>query len=110
MRSYAIGDIHGHLGKLHEVHGWIGRDKAEVGDAAAPVGPLGDLVARGPYPPCVLAQLSSAPPARAPCALRWLTDGAHAWATACGGVRSLSLVGPVGCSGQCGVYLTLMSV
>lgn len=48
MRSYAIGDIHGHLPHLQEVHRWITRDRAETGDAAAPVVHLGDYADRGP--------------------------------------------------------------
>lgn len=48
MRTYAIGDIHGHLDKLEEVHQWIAEDRRRVGDAAAPVVHIGDLVDRGP--------------------------------------------------------------
>ena len=46
MHTYAIGDIHGHLGLLREVHDWIAKDSAIYG--AAPVVHLGDLVDRGP--------------------------------------------------------------
>jgi serine/threonine protein phosphatase 1 len=46
MRTYAIGDIHGHIGLLREVHAWIEADMAEYG--AAPVVHIGDLVDRGP--------------------------------------------------------------
>ena len=46
MKTYAIGDIHGHLGLLQGVHDWIARDMAEYG--AAPIVHLGDLVDRGP--------------------------------------------------------------
>ena len=46
MRTYAIGDIHGHLEQLHRVHAWIARDAAEHG--AAPIVHIGDLVDRGP--------------------------------------------------------------
>ncbi len=46
MRTYAIGDIHGHLEQLHRVHAWIARDMAEHG--AAPIVHIGDLVDRGP--------------------------------------------------------------
>ena len=46
MKTYAIGDIHGHLGLLQGVHNWIARDMAEYG--AAPIVHLGDLVDRGP--------------------------------------------------------------
>ncbi len=48
MRSYAIGDIHGHLDKLEEAHRLIAADRAETGDAEAPVVHIGDLVDRGP--------------------------------------------------------------
>lgn len=46
MKTYAIGDIHGHLGLLQGVHDWIARDMAAYG--AAPIVHLGDLVDRGP--------------------------------------------------------------
>lgn len=48
MRVYAIGDIHGYLDQLEAAHDRIARDRAETGDAAAPVVHLGDLVDRGP--------------------------------------------------------------
>lgn len=48
MRVYAIGDIHGHLGLLKQVHARIAADRAAVGDAGAPVVHVGDLVDRGP--------------------------------------------------------------
>lgn len=48
MRSYAIGDIHGHTDKLDEAHHLIVQDRARVGDAKAPVIHIGDLVDRGP--------------------------------------------------------------
>ncbi|MFV0360878.1 metallophosphoesterase [Tropicimonas sp.] len=48
MRSYAIGDIHGQLGRLKEAHDRIATDKARCGDPDAPVLHLGDLVDRGP--------------------------------------------------------------
>ena len=48
MRTYAIGDIHGHLDKLAEVHRLIARDRAEQADPTAPVVHIGDLVDRGP--------------------------------------------------------------
>ncbi|WP_417597929.1 metallophosphoesterase [Pararhodobacter oceanensis] len=48
MRSYAIGDIHGHLDLLHLAHKRIEADRARTGDAEAPVLHLGDLVDRGP--------------------------------------------------------------
>ncbi|HHC29471.1 MAG TPA: serine/threonine protein phosphatase [Rhodobacterales bacterium] len=48
MRVYAIGDIHGYLGELERAHRLIAQDRAEVGDASAPVVHLGDLCDRGP--------------------------------------------------------------
>lgn len=48
MRTYAIGDIHGHLDKLEAAHRLIAADRALTGDAAAPVVHIGDLVDRGP--------------------------------------------------------------
>ncbi len=46
MHTYAIGDIHGHLTLLQQVHDLIIRDMAEHGPA--PVVHIGDLVDRGP--------------------------------------------------------------
>lgn len=46
MHTYAIGDIHGHLTLLQQVHDWIIRDMAEHGPA--PTVHIGDLVDRGP--------------------------------------------------------------
>ncbi len=46
MRTYAIGDIHGHTELLREVHAWIAADQAKYG--AAPIVHVGDLVDRGP--------------------------------------------------------------
>tara|TARA_R110002095_G_scaffold195272_1_gene173800 strand:- start:438 stop:1193 length:756 start_codon:yes stop_codon:yes gene_type:complete len=48
MRSYAIGDIHGHLDQLRRAHDLIAADKAACGDTDAPVVHIGDLVDRGP--------------------------------------------------------------
>ncbi len=48
MRTYAIGDIHGHLDKLKEAHRLIEADREATGDHASPVVHLGDLVDRGP--------------------------------------------------------------
>ena len=45
MRSYAIGDIHGHLDMLHRQHDLIADDQARHG--AAPIIHVGDLVDRG---------------------------------------------------------------
>ncbi|KEO54421.1 metallophosphoesterase [Thioclava pacifica] len=48
MRTYAIGDIHGHLAKLHAAHALIAADRAACGDQEAPIVHVGDLVDRGP--------------------------------------------------------------
>ncbi|KEO61266.1 metallophosphoesterase family protein [Thioclava indica] len=48
MRSYAIGDIHGHLEQVHAAHALIAADRASCGDTEAPIVHLGDLVDRGP--------------------------------------------------------------
>lgn len=48
MRSYAIGDIHGHLDLLKLAHARITADRARTGDMEAPVIHIGDLVDRGP--------------------------------------------------------------
>jgi len=48
IRVYAVGDIHGQLDKLLDIHDRIGRDQSEVGDTGAPVIHVGDLVDRGP--------------------------------------------------------------
>lgn len=48
LRSYAIGDVHGHLQKLRAAHALIAADRALTGDTEAPVVHLGDLVDRGP--------------------------------------------------------------
>ena len=47
-RTYAIGDIHGHMALLEGVHALIAADRAMTGDHDAPVIHLGDLVDRGP--------------------------------------------------------------
>lgn len=48
MRSYAIGDVHGHLDKLQAAHARIAADRISCADDAAPVIHIGDLVDRGP--------------------------------------------------------------
>ncbi|MFN4099879.1 MAG: metallophosphoesterase family protein [Pararhodobacter sp.] len=48
MRTYAIGDIHGHLDLLRAAHDRIAADRALVGDAESPLIHVGDLVDRGP--------------------------------------------------------------
>lgn len=47
-RIYAVGDIHGHLTRLQDIHQRIARDQALHGDQGAPVIHVGDLVDRGP--------------------------------------------------------------
>ncbi len=47
-RAYAIGDIHGHLGKLMLAHDLIEADRRITGDRDAPIIHVGDLVDRGP--------------------------------------------------------------
>jgi len=46
MKTYAIGDIHGHLSLLQGIHALIADDMAQTG--AAPIVHIGDLVDRGP--------------------------------------------------------------
>ena len=46
MKAYAIGDIHGHIGLLEDIHALIEKDMQENG--AAPIVHVGDLVDRGP--------------------------------------------------------------
>ena len=46
MRTYAIGDIHGHLALLQRAHALIAADQAQHGPA--PIVHIGDLVDRGP--------------------------------------------------------------
>nr|WP_248633456.1 metallophosphoesterase [Cereibacter changlensis] len=48
MRTYAIGDIHGHLDQLLAAHDRIAADRRATGDETAPVVHVGDLVDRGP--------------------------------------------------------------
>lgn len=59
MRAYAIGDIHGHLDKLEDIHRRIAQDRKETGDTDAPVVHLGDYADRGPDVPGVLDFLGS---------------------------------------------------
>lgn len=56
MRTYAIGDIHGHLDLLLAAHGWIADDIAQHG--AAPIVHIGDLIDRGPDSHGVIDYLS----------------------------------------------------
>ena len=48
MRSYAIGDIHGHLDLLQAAHRRVEADRKRCADPDAPLVHLGDLVDRGP--------------------------------------------------------------
>jgi serine/threonine protein phosphatase 1 len=48
MRSYAIGDIHGHIDLLLHAHDLIAEDRRSTGDGDAPIIHLGDYVDRGP--------------------------------------------------------------
>ncbi|MBO6624062.1 metallophosphoesterase family protein [Rhodophyticola sp.] len=57
MRTYAIGDIHGHLDKLELAHELIATDRAACGDETAPIVHIGDLVDRGPDSAGVLRYL-----------------------------------------------------
>jgi serine/threonine protein phosphatase 1 len=61
MRSYAIGDIHGHLDKLAGAHALIAADRRRTGDQDAPVIHLGDLVDRGPESAEVIEYLNAGP-------------------------------------------------
>ena len=47
MRSYAIGDIHGHIDLLLHAHDLIAEDRRSTGDGDAPIIHLGDYVDRG---------------------------------------------------------------
>lgn len=58
MRSYAIGDIHGHITLLRAAHARIAQDKAACGDTDAPIVHLGDLVDRGPDSQAVIDYLA----------------------------------------------------
>ncbi len=54
MRSYAIGDVHGHIEKLQQAHERIEADRKRVGDWQAPVVHIGDFPDRGPNVRAVL--------------------------------------------------------
>jgi serine/threonine protein phosphatase 1 len=57
MKTYAIGDIHGHLSLLTDLHALIAQDMATTG--AAPIVHIGDLVDRGPNSAGVVEYLRS---------------------------------------------------
>lgn len=57
MRSYAIGDIHGHLDLLLTAQALVQRDREKTGDDSAPLVHVGDLVDRGPQSPAVIDHL-----------------------------------------------------
>lgn len=76
LRSYAIGDIHGQLGKLRQAHALIAADREATGDRDAPVVHLGDYVDRGPDSAGVLDHLARGVAEGAP----WiLLRGNHDW-------------------------------
>ena len=66
VRTYAIGDIHGHLDALKAAHDRVAADRVRTGDDAAPVVHLGDLVDRGPDSRGVVQHLIDGQTAGAP--------------------------------------------
>lgn len=58
MRSYAIGDIHGHIDLLRAAHTRIAKDKLACGDNDSPIVHIGDLVDRGPDSRAVIDYLA----------------------------------------------------
>ena len=68
-RTYAIGDVHGHLDQLTRAHARISADRARTGDDGASVVHLGDLVDRGPESAEVVEYLLMGQAAGAP----WIT-------------------------------------
>jgi serine/threonine protein phosphatase 1 len=66
VRTYAIGDIHGHLDALKAAHDRVEADRARTGDDEAPVVHLGDLVDRGPDSRGVIQHLVEGRAAGAP--------------------------------------------
>jgi serine/threonine protein phosphatase 1 len=61
VRTYAIGDVHGHLDRLQAAHARIAQDRALTGDTDAPVVHVGDLVDRGPDSAGVVEYLRRGP-------------------------------------------------
>lgn len=66
VRTYAIGDIHGHSEALKAAHGRVAADRRRTGDDTAPVVHLGDLVDRGPDSRGVIQHLIDGQAAGAP--------------------------------------------
>ena len=76
MRSYAIGDVHGHLDKLLAAHALVAADRAATGDTGAPLVHLGDYVDRGPdVPGCWTIWPPGWHAARTGCCSRAITTG-----------------------------------
>ncbi len=69
MRSYAIGDIHGHIDLLRAAHALIAADRKDQRDTEAPIVHLGDLVDRGPASAEVVEYLRRGPTDGS----RWIT-------------------------------------
>lgn len=59
MRSYAIGDIHGHIDLLRAAHVRIAEDKVACDDKDAPIVHIGDLCDRGPDSRAVIDYLAN---------------------------------------------------
>ncbi len=57
MRSYAIGDIHGHLDLLKKAQDLVEADRSRENDHGAPLIHVGDLVDRGPRSAQVIEHL-----------------------------------------------------
>jgi serine/threonine protein phosphatase 1 len=62
-RAYAVGDVHGHLDRLLQVHDAIGADMRARPCGDAVVVHLGDYIDRGPDSAGVVAHLLAGPPA-----------------------------------------------
>ncbi len=59
MSVYAIGDIHGHIGKLDMALDLVEADRSRYGNDDAPLVQIGDLVDRGPDSSAVISRLSA---------------------------------------------------
>lgn len=75
MKTYAVGDVHGHLDALRAVLSWVERD---AGDEETRVVFLGDYIDRGPDSPGVLSLLMAGP-----------TRPGHAWVPLAGNHEQL---------------------